>query len=909
MKHFLYLFIVGSLLLISSPVQAQAVKQKHILPDDFGTQSDIQRCGTPELPLEFETWFNSVKDRYQHMLGEDQVYKIPVVIHVIHNGTDPVGYRTNIPYSQAISQISALNRDFNKRNPDTSQTPAPFKPLSANVEIEFCPALVDPLGNPLLEPGVNRINRNQVGFSAAPYTMTYIDNTIKPATIWNVNQYMNIWVVNGINGGSPLLIVAGYATFPNPGSSGLQGLFPPGNPSQSDGIVIARENFGQIGNLGQTHGTTANSFIYGRTAVHEAGHWLGLRHIWGDANCGDDYVADTPTQANFNNGCPTFPKTSCGNAPNGDMFMNYMDYTADPCMNMFSLGQSTRMRTIMQANSIRNSLSSSSRCDNTRAIDMAVEIVKPAANDSTCATTVAPQIKIYNLGTSAITSLRVGYKIDSGTEQTLDLTGTLGSQQVALINLPEISVGAVGNHNLTVTLSNANGGATDNFPSNNSQVVTFKRINPATGGRTLPFLESFTNATFPPTGWSYSVPNDPYKWARRSATGGGGFGLDNAAARMDNFNSNHPIWGQSDILETPSLNLSTLDATGVLLVDIAHAQYDASTEDSLSIHISTDCGASWSKIYGKGGARLATAPPTGLVAFSPTAGQWRRDTVSLATYAGVSHALLRFENTSDWGNFVYLDNINVKNIPVAAAPVADFTLSATSVCVGDTLYLTDASTNAPTSWAWTFSGGTPPNSGVQNPKVVFTSSGTKTITLVSTNGIGPSVLASKTVTVNPLPAVPVISRNGDVLTSSYFSGNQWFKDGIAIPGATFQNYTVTAAGVYSVRHTDANGCKSTSANFIVTSVGIFDHIAKDFSLDISPNPSSGRVTLSLNTQKPGDFSMEIRNMLGQTLEIKALGKVSREHNEVIDLGTYGKGVYFITLSKEGELLTKKVVID
>ena len=1062
MKQAVRLFTLGCLVAFLVPSFAQEIKRKHIDHGIDPEQTGYVRCATPDPPAEFEEWFNSVKDRFSHTLGEDQVYRIPVIIHVIHNGSDPVGYRTNISYSQVLSQINALNRDFNKQNADTTQTPDPFKPLAGNVQIEFCPALVDPFGVPLLEPGVNRINRNTAGYTALPFSMTYMDNTVKPSSIWNVNQYFNIWAVN-LTGG-----IAGYATFPNAGGSGLPGLFPPANPSQTDGIVINYQNFGWLGNLGKTHSTgpldfTVNPYIFGRTAVHEAGHWLGLRHIWGDSNCGDDFVSDTPTQQGPSNGCPTFPATSCGNAPNGNMFMNYMDYTVDQCMNMFSAGQSTRMRTIMTANSIRNSLSTSNKCDNSRTIDLAVEVVRPSVNDSTCTDSITPTILVRNLGTSAITSLDVEYRVDAGTPTTLPLTGTLGSLQVARIALPAIFAGAVGNRTLHVTLKNINGGAVDNYPSNNSTAVAFKRINPQTASQGIPYTQSFTTSTFPPTGWKYDVPNDPYKWARFTGSGRGGFGQDNASIRMDNFNPNHPIWDQSDILELMPMNFSSLDATGVIHFDVAYAQWSSATEDSLSVLVSADCGASWTRIYGKGGPRLATAPAT-QNAFQPTASQWRRDTISLAAYAGLSNVLIRFENYSDWGNYIYLDNITVKNIPVTAPPVANFNLSATQVCVGDPLSLTDISTNSPTSWAWTFQDGTPATSNAQNPTVVFNSSGVKTITLIASNSEGPSPVASKTVTVlalpapptitrngdvltssyatgnqwykdgviipgatgqnytvtatgvykvehtnangckrmsadftvsslstppvanfnfspsqvcvgapltltdistnsptswawnfqdgtpatsnaqnptvvfnspgvktitlvatnssgpsspaavksvtvNALPAQPTITRNGDILTSSYATGNQWFKDGIAIPGATNQNYTVTVAGVYTVQHTNANGCKSLSNNFIVTSVNIFDHIARDFSFEISPNPSSGRFVMELSTQKQGDFSLDIRNVLGQLMESRALGRVSRQHSEVIELGQYGTGVYFITLTREGEWLTKKVIVE
>src|SRR5205085_7351896 len=131
---------------------------------------------------------------------------------------------------------------------------------------------------------------------------------------WNRDQYLNIWVCD-------LSGKIGYAQFP-------------GGPAATDGVVIDYQAFGTLG-------TASIPFHLGRTATHEIGHWLNLRHIWGDANCGDDLVADTPTQQTDNGGCPSFPHVTCSNGPNGDMFMNYMDYVNDNCMNMFTAGQST----------------------------------------------------------------------------------------------------------------------------------------------------------------------------------------------------------------------------------------------------------------------------------------------------------------------------------------------------------------------------------------------------------------------------------------------------------------------------------------------------------------------------------------------------------------------------------------
>ena len=144
---------------------------------------------------------------------------------------------------------------------------------------------------------------------------------------WNASKYLNLWVCN-LSGG-----VLGYAQFP-------------GGAAATDGVVILTTAFGK-------GGSAASPFNLGRTATHEVGHWLNLRHIWGDANCGNDLVSDTPTQQTSNYGCPSFPHVTCSNGSNGDMFMNYMDYVDDRCMYMFSTGQSTRMNALFASGGAR----------------------------------------------------------------------------------------------------------------------------------------------------------------------------------------------------------------------------------------------------------------------------------------------------------------------------------------------------------------------------------------------------------------------------------------------------------------------------------------------------------------------------------------------------------------------------
>ena len=147
---------------------------------------------------------------------------------------------------------------------------------------------------------------------------------------WDAKSYLNIWVCH-------LDRLAGYASFP-------------GGPAEKDGVVL---DFGAFGITG------SGAYGLGRTAVHEIGHWLNLKHTWGDANCGDDHVDDTPKQSNYTVGCPSSVRITCGNAPNGDMYMNYMDFTNDACLNLFTMGQKARMRALFAPGGARSSILSS----------------------------------------------------------------------------------------------------------------------------------------------------------------------------------------------------------------------------------------------------------------------------------------------------------------------------------------------------------------------------------------------------------------------------------------------------------------------------------------------------------------------------------------------------------------------
>ncbi|RBA29061.1 choice-of-anchor J domain-containing protein [Flavobacterium tibetense] len=268
------------------------------------------------------------------------VITIPVVVHVIHDG-DAVGSGENIADLQVLSQIQVMNEDFRR----IAGTPG-FGP-GVDVEIEFCMAQTDPNGNPT--NGINRVNLGQ-----ASYTMTQVNSNVKPTTQWNPNEYLNMWSVRFGGGDAGIL---GYAQFPD--ASGLAGLNATGGAANTDGVVMAFTAFGSSDIY--PAGVYGAPYDKGRTTTHEVGHWLGLRHIWGDGGCSvDDFCADTPAAAGPNYGCPTGADSCAGGGP--DQIENYMDYTDDACMDRFTQNQKDRMLVVMANSPRRASLASSTKC-------------------------------------------------------------------------------------------------------------------------------------------------------------------------------------------------------------------------------------------------------------------------------------------------------------------------------------------------------------------------------------------------------------------------------------------------------------------------------------------------------------------------------------------------------------------
>jgi hypothetical protein len=247
------------------------------------------------------------------------VITIPVVVHVIYNNSSE-----NISNAQIQSQIDVLNEDFRRTNSDANT----IWQQAADTQIEFCLSKVDPNGNSSI--GITRKASSRTSWGTNDAMKNSSQGGVDP---WDTSQYLNIWVCN-IGGG-----ILGYAQFP-------------GGSAATDGVVNSPQYFGRTG-------TATAPFNLGRTATHEVGHFLNLRHIWGDGGCGiDDFVSDTPESDASNGGCAT-THVSCGSL---DMVQNYMDYSNDSCMNLFTQGQKSRMRSVLDPGGSRRNLALSEKC-------------------------------------------------------------------------------------------------------------------------------------------------------------------------------------------------------------------------------------------------------------------------------------------------------------------------------------------------------------------------------------------------------------------------------------------------------------------------------------------------------------------------------------------------------------------
>lgn len=455
---------------------------KPINTEDVNPVTGQIRCATTEYEkflqeknpkrmtnTQFETWIAPLVKQQQTKRTTSRsspIITIPVVVHVIHNGQE-IGIAPNITDTQIQSQIKVLNEDYRKKFGTPGYN---TNSVGADVQIQFALALQDPNGNPT--NGIDRINYCQENWSEIDF-----DTKVKPETIWDPTLYMNIWTTRLTN--SEIL---GYAQFPD--ASGLPGLNASGGNANSDGVVSSYDAFGSITYNDGTF-ILDQSYNKGRTMSHEIGHWLGLIHIWGDTTCGDDHCADTPKHHDANYDCPTV--VNC-DANGKEMVENYMDYTDDSCMNIFTLNQKDRITAVMTNSPRRTSLKISTKSAPITLFSNDAELkIESNCRQYVCGdipNQTTQKITIFNRGTSTLSSAMLIYNSNGGTDETYNWTGNLAQNQS---NTFEVTINSTKSGIIKAEIIKANG-VTDQRKTNNSDSKTFTLPEPSPNYTTNDFV-------------------------------------------------------------------------------------------------------------------------------------------------------------------------------------------------------------------------------------------------------------------------------------------------------------------------------------------------------------------------------------------------------------------------------------
>ena len=599
--HSLPLLAAVALLLATSVTSAQ----------DAPPATDIRYCG--QWMME-EAFFNAhpgareaAEEADQRLEEETQAFEdfnrdeliiIPVVFHVIHyNGPE------NISDEQIYSGIEVMNRDFRKLNPDTADVITEFEDIAADSEIEFRLAQIDPDGN--CHTGINRI--------VSP--LTYIgDGDVKDLIQWPRNSYLNVWVVENANG------AAGYSLYP----SSVNGWMGAGN----DGIVVAHDYTGNIG--------TSNNYR-SRTLTHEAGHWMNLRHPWGNSNspgdpenCDmDDNVDDTPLTSGWTT-CNLDGET-CGSLDN---VQNYMEYSY--CGRMFTEGQRLRMRAAMNSSTAqRNQLWTPANLEET-GVDQDPILCEARFTASRQTVCVGDSIQFFDASYHGVT----GWSWNFGDGGTSDE------------ETPWHVFDQAGIFDVALTVSNGSNEVSLTEPAY-IQVLEV-------GAMDTPFEDSFEAAELSDDWFMVDVSND-----------GDGWEVVTAAAYTGDRSLRIHNWSNSIEYNRDQLVTSSMDMSDAAEIQVSYKwaycykgsnEDEDDTDDRLKVYASPDCGETWSlRRMHRGFTDLPSAPPH-QYAFTPNGpDEWNGYTLSIPYEQFFTENFrLMFEFESRLGNNIFLDDINIE---------------------------------------------------------------------------------------------------------------------------------------------------------------------------------------------------------------------------------------------------------
>lgn len=579
---------------------------------------NMRKCKTPEMNFKLKELHpeisfyeeKSEEDRINfrnNNLKLDQIYIIPIVFHVVHNYGEE-----NISKEQILDAVRIINEDFRKNNSDTTYIIPEFKAIAGDSKIEFRLAKLDPNGE--CTDGIVRV------VSTTTYNAGNDAKYESPA--WPRERYLNVWIVNSVEG------AAGFSYYPSSVA---------GNWGKNiDGVIIDHQYIGSIG---------TGNFTRSRALTHEIGHYLNLMHPWGDSNdpglqvnCDyDDDVLDTPNTIGTDN-CSSLYKYSCGSLDN---IQNFMDYSY--CEHMFTVGQGDRMIEALNSSvASRNNLWQEDNLIATGTNDGFTNLCPPVVDFT--------QNKEYGCQGMQVNFTNLTYNTDL--EQCVfnwDLPGATPSSSAE--RNPIVTYNTPGLHDVTLTVTNASG---SDFLIKTKKV----RAMDLSMGWFPAVTESFINENFP---YRYYYALDwivteqgVANWERlpvSSASEGFCMGIDNSLNEKGDINT----------LITPNINISYIDSNLTLTFKIAYARKSTASKDIFQVKVSNDCGSTWSTKYFKmGSSSLVTNGGTIISGtFVPAEDEWRLVEIDLDSYLDYNNLLVMFSITSDNGNYLYLDDVNI----------------------------------------------------------------------------------------------------------------------------------------------------------------------------------------------------------------------------------------------------------
>ncbi len=567
-----------------------------IIEQLFGNDREYQ-----QQREEVEAWIdeyiaNNPPTEVRNENGEStNIHRIPVVFHVMYDTEED-----NISKYQIMDALRVLNEDYRRKNADTVNLRNIFLSRSADFEVEFHLARVDPNGN--CTDGINRVQTREAENST---------NNIKRLSMWNNRKYLNIWTVGAISSNIPQGLLLGYAFFPQPNQSGF-----------NDGVLQRHDRTGSVG----------TSVSLGRTLTHEVGHYLNLHHPFSNGCNGGDFVNDTPPAAQANFGC-NLSTNSCGGAL-PDMIENYMDYSNDVCQNTFTNGQKARSKAVLNNPQLRGDVTRTNNLKETGVVGG--DVCEPIAD-------FFAQTNIICSGdTVKFVDASIGANPDEYTWYFENGTPATSNERY-----PQVVFNQEGVHRVSLVVKNDAG--QDSISIRNSVWVKYDEPSPFQSW----LREDFEGIEIPNLNWSLhrigstdvpvEVTNDASFDGTRSAL----FGLHET--------NEHGIFR----LVSPNIDM-TRAQSAILQFNYAHAPKHNDANTALRINISIDCGKTWANRRTIQGSMLATAPATTSNFIPQSQSEWSSTQVSLAQFAGAdSEILIMFEVENAGGNNLYIDNVNL----------------------------------------------------------------------------------------------------------------------------------------------------------------------------------------------------------------------------------------------------------